>query len=82
MDSKEGVEEFFSPEELAFDQLIKSLVDSRIDQKLTQDQVAEKSGLSRNQVARIETLAVTPSAVTLIKYVTGVNAKISVEYKS
>lgn len=57
--------------------LTKELKDYRNILNLSQKEVAEKSGLTRQMVSRIETYTYTPTLTTFVKYLLALNIDIS-----
>lgn len=57
--------------------LTKNLKEYRIILNLSQKEVAEKSGLTRQMVSRIETYSYSPTLTTFVKYLLALNIDIS-----
>lgn len=57
--------------------LTKSLKEYRVSLELSQKEVAERSGLTRQMVSRIETYMYSPTLTTFIKYLMALNIDIS-----
>ena len=57
-----------------------ALIDQRIKQKLTQEQLAQKAGMKRPSLARIETGNSTPTITTLQKLAHALGKKLIVKF--
>ena len=57
--------------------LTKILKEYRISLELSQKEIAEKSGLTRQMVSRIETYMYSPTLTTFVKYLFALNIDIS-----
>lgn len=62
-------------------ELIKNLVAIRKELKLSQSDVAKKSGLTQQMVSRIEKLDNSPTLENLMKYITALNVTLKVVNK-
>lgn len=49
-------------------EMIYTLLNKRLKKKISQDEMVEKSGLSKSMISKIENFHTNPSALTLIKY--------------
>lgn len=58
-------------------EFIKSLVDSRKKQGITQKELSEKTGLTQQVVSSIETCGRRPTLINLIRYLLGINININ-----
>lgn len=57
-------------------QLVFTLVNKRLNDDITQDEVVERSGLSKSMVSKVESFYSNPSAITLIKYASAVDMEL------
>jgi DNA-binding XRE family transcriptional regulator len=57
-----------SKEQKILAEMIYALLNKRLEKKISQDEMVEKSGLSKSMISKIENFHTNPSAITLIKY--------------
>ena len=60
-------------------ELIQTIVKTRKDMDITQQEVSEKSGLTQQMVSRIENLDNSPTLDNFIKYLTALGLKINID---
>jgi len=63
-------------------ELLKEVIEFRKSQKITQEDIADKSGLSQQSVSRIENQGVEPTLRSFIKYVDAVGLQLVLRKKS
>lgn len=63
-------------------ELLKKAIEFRKGQKITQEDIADKSGLSQQSVSRIEKLGVEPTLRNFIKYIDAAGLQLVLEKKS
>jgi len=59
--------------------IIRELIDMRIKENLTQDQLSERIGIPKSNISRFESGKHSPSLTTLMRFAKGLNKK--VEFK-
>ena len=59
-------------------ELIGKLIEAREQKGITQERLAELSGLKQSSIARLETMSATPKIDTLIKVLTPLGYKLSI----
>ena len=59
-----------SKEQKILAEMIYTLLNKRVEKKISQDEMVERSGLSKSMVSKIENFQANPSSLTLIKYAT------------
>lgn len=52
----------------------------RFDKKMTQSELAEKSGVSRNEISAIENLTANPRIATIYKIITALDMRLAIEF--
>lgn len=57
-----------------------AIIEARIKSKMSQDQLAQKSGLKQPNIARIESGSVTPSLQTLGKIAQGLGTRLEIKF--
>ncbi len=60
-------------------QIIQALIDLRVKNHLTQDQLAIKIGIPKSNISRFENRKHSPSIETLARFATGLNKKIEIK---
>lgn len=71
-----------SPTDEKIYHIVNTLTQERKKQKLSQDELAIKSGLTKNTISRIETFVSTPTLPVLIKLSDALNLDISILSKN
>ncbi len=61
-------------------QIKRMLISERINQKMTQKELAEKSGVRQSNISRIEKGICTPTLVTLNELAKGFGKKLKIEF--
>lgn len=49
-------------------EMIYTLLNKRLEKKISQDEMVERSGLSKSMISKVENFHAKPSVITLIKY--------------
>lgn len=62
--------------------LLKEAIEYRKRQKITQEEIAQKSGLCQQSVSRIENLGVEPTLRSFIKYIDASGLQLTLQKKS
>lgn len=62
--------------------LLKEAIEYRKELKLTQEEIAQKSGLSQQSVSRIENLGVEPTLRNFIRYIDASGLQLTLQKKS
>lgn len=62
--------------------LLKEVIEYRKGLKITQEEIAQKSGLSQQSVSRMENLGVEPTLRNFIKYIDAAGLQLVLERKS
>lgn len=57
-----------SKEQKILAEIVYTLLNKRLDKKISQDEMVERSGLSKSMVSKIENFHANPSSLTLIRY--------------
>lgn len=61
-------------------EVIRALVGARIEQNLTQKQLAERSGIRQSNISRIENGTCSPTVETLQQLANGMGKKLHIEF--
>lgn len=61
-------------------EIIRALVNARIQQNLTQEQLAQRSGIRQSNISRIENGSCSPTIVTLQKLANAMGRRVQVEF--
>lgn len=61
-------------------EVIKALIGARIEQNLTQEQLAKLSGIRQSNISRIESGACSPTIATLGQLANGMGKKLRIEF--
>lgn len=61
-------------------EVIRALVGARIEQNLTQEQLAQRSGIRQSNISRIESGTCSPTVATLQQLATGMGKKLHIEF--
>lgn len=61
-------------------EIIRVLKNQRKQMKLTQEDIAERTGMTRQMVSRIEKLNNSPSLENFMKYVNAIGGKIKIDF--
>lgn len=70
-------DETISEEEKQLIKLAFDLLNKRLEINITQDEVVERSGLSKSVVSKLETFKTIPSSITLAKYANVLGLKLT-----
>ena len=57
-----------SKEQKILAEMVYTLLNKRLEKKISQDEMVERSGLSKSMISKIENFNANPSALTLVKY--------------
>jgi DNA-binding XRE family transcriptional regulator len=57
-----------SEEQKILAEMVYTLLNKRLEKNISQDEMVERSGLSKSMISKIENFHANPSALTLIKY--------------
>jgi len=60
---------------------IRAIIAARTDQKLTQKELAEKTGLRQSNISRIETGSCSPTIATLQQIAAGIGKTLYIEFR-
>lgn len=61
-------------------EIIQALVNARIQQNLTQEQLAQRSGIRQSNISRIENGSCSPTIATLQKLANAMGRRVQVEF--
>ncbi len=61
-------------------EVIRALVSARIEQNLTQEQLAQRSGIRQSNISRIESGTCSPTIATLQQLANGMGKKLHIEF--
>ena len=61
-------------------EVIRALIGARIEQNLTQEQLAQLSGIRQSNISRIESGTCSPTVATLQQLATGMGKKLRIEF--
>jgi len=61
-------------------EVIRALVGARIEQNLTQEQLAQRSGIRQANISRIESGTCSPTIATLQRLANGMGKKLHIEF--
>lgn len=61
-------------------EVIRALVGARIEQNLTQEQLAQRSGIRQSNISRIESGTCSPTIATLQQLAIGMGKKLHIEF--
>ncbi len=61
-------------------EVIRALVSARIEQNLTQEQLAQRSGIRQSNISRIESGTCRPTIATLQQLANGMGKKLHIEF--
>lgn len=61
-------------------EVIRALVGARIEQNLTQEQLAQRTGIRQSNISRIENGTCSPTIATLQQLATGMGKKLHIEF--
>lgn len=62
--------------------LITEAVKIRKSKGITQEEIANRTGLKQQQISRIETLKAVPTIETFVKYLNDINCEISIVHEN
>lgn len=78
IEKKPELEKHIRESDLEYE-LIKSIVTYRKQHNITQEQIAQKSGLTQQMISRIEKFGSSPSLDTFIRYLDAMGLKLTFE---
>ncbi len=61
-------------------EVIRALVGARIEQNLTQEQLAQRTGIRQSNISRIESGACSPTVATLQQLANGMGKKLHIKF--
>lgn len=61
-------------------EVIRALIGARLEQNLTQEQLAQRSGIRQSNISRIESGACSPTIATLHQLANGMGKKLHIEF--
>ena len=62
-------------------EVIRALIGARIEQNLTQEQLAQRSGIRQSNISRIESGTCSPTIATLQQLANGMGKKLHIEFQ-
>lgn len=62
-------------------EVIRALIGARIEQNLTQEQLAQRSGIRQSNISRIESGTCSPTIATLQQLAKGMGKKLHIEFQ-
>jgi ribosome-binding protein aMBF1 (putative translation factor) len=62
-------------------EVMKAVIDARLEENITQRELAERSGVRQSNISRIETGSCSPTIATLKQLARGLNRELYIEFR-